>query len=151
MKIKCITLFDITKTNVGRRGAATREEFEKQRNARNQQINFETILQIISMRAQPENISAPKSVVIQKNDDRWGLQYTSNNKSLTAWEFNFDVYARDVFNDGLHKLGNLYHDSAGVPMIINLDETSSVPSQIVTQGELKNIHYEVIEDDDNEN
>ena len=139
MKIKCVTLFDITKTGASRRQIATKDA--------NQQINFETILQIISMRCQPENITSPKRIVIDKKDARWGEKYLVETQNILAWEFFFDVYHREVFNDGENKLGNLYSDSNEVPMIVNLDETSRLSSKINTSGELKNIHYEIIQDD----
>lgn len=143
MKIKCTTLYDITKTDVGRRQSVIRESSEQERALRNKQINYETLLQIISMRCQPENISTPKATEVKK-DKRWGTQYSSK---LNTWEFTFDVYAREVFNDGTDKLGNLYKDSVGVPMIVKLEETPGIATQISIEAEFKNIHYEIIEDD----
>lgn len=148
MKIKCVTLFDITKTGMGRRYSVTKETTPQEFKSRNQQINFETMLQIVGMRCQPENISTPKIVEIDSKDSRWGKKYNTAKSKTHAWEFTFDVYHKEVFNDGADKLGNLYKDSSGVPMIIKLDESQPLSSQINTDGDYKNIHYEILEDDE---
>lgn len=144
MKIRCSTLFDITKTGIGRRQSATKDASIIENKSRNQQINFETILQIISMRCQPENISNPQKNVVEK-DSRWGSEYSKD--KLCVWQFTFTTYHRDVFYDGIDKLGNLYKDSDGVPMITNLDESPTFLSKININGDHKNIHYEIVEDD----
>lgn len=148
MKIRCSTLFDITKTGIGRRQSATKDASINEYKSRNQQINFETLLQIIGMRCQPENITDPIKNITTVKDNRWGVQYNSSCNSV--WEFTFTTYHRDVFNDGKNKLGNLLLDSDGVPMLTNLDETQTLISQLNISGDYKNIHYEVIEDDSND-
>lgn len=147
MKIRCTTLFDITKTGVGRRQSATKEASLNENKHRSQQINFETLLQIIGMRCQPENISEPKKTTIDNKTTIFGSGYSKTKKELCIWEFTFTTYHRDVFNNGIDKLGNLYGDSDGVPMITNLEESATLSNQINTSGEFKNIHYEILEDD----
>lgn len=144
MKIRCSTLFDITKTGIGRRQSVTREASINENKSRNQQINFETILQIISMRCQPENITDPIKSTTTEKDKRWGVEYNGRND---VWEFTFTTYHKEVFNDGENKLGNLLLDSDGVPMLTNLNETKSLISQLNISGDYKNIHYEIVEDD----
>lgn len=144
MKIRCSTLFDITKTGIGRRQSVTREASINENKSRNQQINFETILQIISMRCQPENITDPNKITTTEKDKRWGVEYNGRND---VWEFTFTTYHKEVFNDGENKLGNLLLDSDGVPMLTNLNETKNLISQLNISGDYKNIHYEIVEDD----
>lgn len=145
MKIRCTTLFDITKTGVGRRQSATKEAFINENKCRSQQINFETLIQIVSMRCQPENITDPRRVTTELHDNRWGIKYHSTQNA--AWEFTFTTYHRDVFSNEISKLGNLLSDSEGVPMLTKLDETQALISRLITHGDYKNIHYEIVEDD----
>lgn len=147
MRIRCSTLFDITMTGVSRRHVATVDDVAKQLKQRNQQINLETILQIISMRCQPEEISNPDTVIVDLNSKIWGTEYHRSMKTIKIWTFEFSVHQRDVFFDGVDELGNLYADSNGVPMIVNLEESSRLAEQINTSKELKNIHFEILSND----
>lgn len=149
MRIRCHTLYDITKTNINsrRQGLETGIDpttFNKQRS---QQSNFETILQIIGMRSQPEDISeSTKYEITLTGDSSWGYVYTKNkSKKAAAWRFDFSVSHSNVFNNGIQELGNLIQDCAGVPMIVGLDETIKLSNQINTDDELRNIYFEVID------
>jgi hypothetical protein len=149
MKIKCYTLFDITKTNISNRRTSYNVQdstlYVKQRN---QQTNFETVLQIISMRSQPENITEPKKTLVSiRNDTRWGSQYTKQDNEVYIWSFSFTIHHSGVFNDGNNELGNLFSDCDGVPMLLRLDETVDQQSQINISLNLKNIHFEVERDE----
>jgi len=147
MRIRCSTLFDITKTGIGRRQAATIEDTIKYNKARSQQINFETILQIISMRCQPEQITDPQKTEIIPTEQYWGLLYCDIKSKIPQWEFTFVVEQKEVFFNGIHELGNLYSDADGVPMIIKLEECNKLQAQINISKELKNINFEVLEYD----
>jgi hypothetical protein len=147
MRIRCLTLFDITKTGIGRRQAATIEDTVKYNKARSQQINFETVLQIISMRCQPEQITDPQKTEIIPTEQYWGYLYCNAKQKIPQWEFRFVVEQKEVFFNGIHELGNLYSDADGVPMIIKLEEWDKLSTQINISTELKNIHFEVIEND----
>lgn len=139
MRIRCYTLFDITNTNINKRSYLT-DSFESQRK-RFQQINFETILQIISMRCQPENISIPKKESWIASDI-FGLDF--KNKKVFYWYFDFDVYHNGVFENQESKLGNLFLDSNDVPMIIKLEELEDIDNKINISLERKNIHFELL-------
>lgn len=130
---------------MGRRYSVTKETTQQEFKSRNQQINFETILQIVGMRCQPENITDPLRVTTELHDNRWGIKYHSTQNA--AWEFTFTTYHRDVFSNEISKLGNLLSDSEGVPMLTKLDETQALISRLITHGDYKNIHYEIVEDD----
>lgn len=128
MIVLCRTLFDITKTNVSNRRKTmdiVSSEIIKQRN---QQSNYETVIQVISLRALPENISEPK---VTKMVD----------KNVNCWEFQFEVLQNSVFNDGDNELGNLYTDCNGVPMIVGLDESKNL-TPILNKD---NIYFEIIQ------
>lgn len=65
IEIKCSTIFDITKTNISNRRQHLSEISDVNlTKMRSQQSNFETILQIVSLRSQPENISNPVKKII---------------------------------------------------------------------------------------
>lgn len=148
MKIKCITLFDITRTNVNSKRLTTTEidviTYNKQRA---QQSNFETILQVISMRSQPEDITDPvKEHIKFSKNNIWGSEYKNKKSLIPVWAFNFTVNHDEVFENNISKLGNLFDDCNGVPMIVNLEEWTGMEAQLNTSLQLKNIHFEVIND-----
>lgn len=141
MKIRCVTLFDITKTDLsGRRkhlSDAVPPELAKQRN---QQSNWETIVQVISLRCQPENITDPVCGV--NNGIKWGKLYGV--KTTKSWEFTFTVAQSAIFvNDG-DTLGNLKMDCTGVPMVVGLDEDAGLIKTLDIDPDNKNIHFEVV-------
>lgn len=136
MKIKCMTLFDITKTDVSNRRNQLYEGSTGK--DRNQQRNYETLLQIVGLRSQPEDITEPK---ILKGLDLWGSSYGS--KSRKSWCFSFTVSQKSIFSLDGDELGYLKQDCNGVPMIIGLDEDGGLLSTLNSFGEYKNIHFEV--------
>ena len=66
-KIRCYTLFNITKTGITNRRNSSKlgpdkdKEWEKLRNT---QCNFDTLIQVISLRSQPENITDPVQEIV---------------------------------------------------------------------------------------
>lgn len=140
MRIICKTLFDITQTNVNTRRTTPTGNINHERQ-RGQQSNFETLLQIISMRAQPENIQPPEKTM-ESLDGKWGNKYTNETK-VPVWTFSFDVVFGGVFDDGVSKLGYLYADCSNVPMIANLEEWAAAGSSLNSSAELRNVYFEV--------
>ncbi len=113
MKIQCQTLFDITATGVTGHYKPARMPFYDSRGqlinsmeswnlARNQQRNWETLTQLVSLRTQVD-INLP-----QRTEPRW--------------IFDFEVSTNDIFSDGADPLATLKLDCNGVPMLIGLDE-----------------------------
>lgn len=145
MKIRCITLFDITKTDVNsRRPSSVLDDPVIYNKRRNQQINFETILQIINMRSQPEDITTPVKIMeTLKNSTIWGTTYKSK-ELIPCWAFMFTISHDGVFNDGNSELGSLFKDCDGVPMITHLDEWPKLEAKLSVTVEYKNIHFELI-------
>ena len=146
-RIRCYTLFDITKTGIINRkppSNGTNEQLSIWEKTRNTQCNFDTILQVVSLRSQPENITEPQQEIVIFNDCDWfGFMY-DNEEGQIRWAFDFDIIHSSVFDDGLNKLGYLYSDCDSVPMIKVGTEWGKLPSFLDTSPELRNIYFEVI-------
>lgn len=141
MKIRCITLYDITQTGVNHR----RIKLDKNEGGiqASQQANFETVLQCIGIRGQPEEISNPKKD-FYKLTSIFGTKY-KNSGLIPMWSFTFTVLQNSVFQVGENELEGLYHDCQLVPMIINLEEWNKLSGTLDTTKEYKNIHFEIID------
>jgi hypothetical protein len=134
-KIACYTLFDITKTNVPNRSRPPDgADYKNWVYQRNSQINFDTIVQIISLRSQPENISVP--VQLEIKEDFFGL-----GKSTIGWMFNFEVRSLSVYSNGNDELAYLKQDVADVPMLICGTEFSNLTNVLSAEKPTKNIHF----------
>lgn len=151
MRIKCYTLYDITQTNVNFRKKNTEIVPADEMKKRSQQSNFETILQIINMRSQPEEISESELTVINIDDLKdfnFGYLYEkSYNKTINkinVWSFTFSVDHADVFNNGINDLGSLSDDCNQVPMILRLEETFKLSNQMNISDEQRNIYFEIL-------
>lgn len=134
MKILCKTLFDCTRTGVtGHYRPAqvpfvdqadqTIDSVEAWHRARNQQRNWETIMQIASLRAQ--------------------IMATSQTRKVdNIWEFSFEVETVGVYssNGDPQDLGGLLDECKGIPMVIGLNETVSESTLIPG----KNIWFDAI-------
>jgi hypothetical protein len=138
MKVMCETLFDCSATGVtgsfrasqipfrDRHGQAV-NNIDDWNRSRNQQRNLETILQVIGLRTQPEELSAPQCV-------------------QGMWQFTFEVANEDAFliagNTDPHAA--LYRDCAGVPMVTNLLESKTTQPMLCTSGADQNIWFRAI-------
>ena len=145
-RITCYTLFDITQTGVlNRSKPSVDQDMTDWTYKRNTQANFDTILQVISLRSQPESLSIPKKRLIKFDDfENFGFLFQQiENETYPMWEFSFDIQHHSVFNDGISELGALYNDCNGVPMILCGTEWEKLPSFLDTSEELKNIYFTV--------
>ena len=138
MKYKCSTRFDITATGVTGHFKQSRVPFtdragnkitdtDSWNRARNQQRNWETLLQIISLRTQPIDLTVP----VKKNAE---------------WEFEFDSESEGVFemHGNPDPLAGLKQDCEGVPMMLNLTEQPSLAPTITTSGDNQNIWFSTV-------
>ena len=145
--IKCYTLFDICFTGISKRNPPANLEEDKVKQwhvNRNRQINFDTIVQVISLRSQPEQISTvEKSVINLKDFQNFGFMYHDDGEQ-NCYVFNFSVPHKEVFEDGYSSLGALYQDCDGVPMIKLESDWDKLPSFLDSSPELRNIYFEVI-------
>lgn len=146
-KIKCHTLFNITQTGVTNRRKIEGDASDWQ-SKRNTQCNLDTILQVISLRAQPENITVPKKIDINLSEtEMFGFLIQSTNETVPAWTFEFEIAQHSVFQNHQSELGALYYDCEEVPMITNLGEIDSVSNFLDSSPELRNIYFEITENE----
>lgn len=134
--IEISTLFDITDTNVkhhykptlipfvSRNGENITDELSWQK-ARNQQRNWDTINQIISLRTLPENVTSPV-------------------RNKKQWQFEFSVNSIEQLETEENQLDLLKQDCENVPLIIGLDEENVKNSVLRTGGQDQNIWFKVI-------
>ena len=133
--IRCRTLFDITAT--GTRGGFRSlqpgqcddsgrviTDLAQWHSSRNQQRNWETLNQIISLRCLPHEIQRPRC------ENR-------------TWEFLFRVDSLAALSNE-QVLGALINDCADVPMILGLDEQPGMAPFLLSQGPKTNIWFEEI-------
>lgn len=143
MKIRCTTLYDITKTDVNyRRNKLDRKAEDDIKGS--QQSNYETILQCIGIRAQPEEITIPikkQSKLLKHFGTKYGIK-----EHIPQWSFYFTVNQSSVFLHNDDELGGLYEDCNQVPMIIGLEEWKGIQGLLNTTTEYKNIHFEIIDE-----
>lgn len=138
MKIVCRTLFDCSRTGVTGHFRPSEIPFvdaigQNVRNqtdwnhSRNQQRNWETVLQIISLRTQPIDITIP----VHK-DGVWEFEFKSESPGV------FEVYGNS------DPLAGLKTDCEGVPMMLNLREQPKLSPTITTSGQDQNIWFTAI-------
>jgi hypothetical protein len=136
MKILCRTLFDCTTTGVTGHMRTNDFPFEDAagqtvdnalawHRSRNQQRNYETLIQLISLRTQPMHVTATA-------------------QDQLHWQFWFETENENVYGPAHSVFENLLQDCAGVPMVTNLGEKQSINAVIETAGPRQNIWFEAI-------
>jgi hypothetical protein len=96
--------------------------------ARNQQANWETVNQVISLRTLPERISAPMA-----------------DSAAATWSFEFDVVDPGSIAHNNDPVGYLIADCNGVPMITGLGESSDNAAFLSSQDTAANIWFDVVQ------
>lgn len=133
MRILCRTLFDCSPTGVTGHYRASQVPFQDDAGntinnqhewmfARNQQRNWETLNQLISLRTQVFDVNP---VPGDKGE----------------WWFEFSVEHAEVYDTDL---AGLINECSGVPMLTGLTETRTTQYTLVTQGADQNIWFESI-------
>lgn len=143
-RITCYTLFDITNTGVINRSRPGEDQDpEVWLNNRNRQCNFDTILQVISLRSQPEVVNKPQKIQIRFDEfENFGFLYQQEkDETYPCWKFDFDIQHPSVFHNGITELGALYNDCDQVPMIHCGTEWEKLPSFLDSSPELRNIYF----------
>jgi hypothetical protein len=139
IRIKCTTRFDITETGIRNRAFRSNMPFQDKTGrtittqaewqlARNQQANWETVNQVISLRTLPERISTP-----------------TVDSAAGTWSFEFDVVDPSSISHYNNPVGYLTDDCNGVPMITGLGESVSNVALLSSQGTDTNIWFDVIQ------
>ena len=132
-RIRVTTQFDCTATGVtghfrtnvlpfNDREGQTVNDLETWTRSRNQQRNWETILQIIGLYTQAQDI-------------------TPTEHTEQGWVFEFSTDFDDVFSAQGDPLGLLKTACRGVPMFYNLDQTPK--TDMLESG--KNIEFEIVD------
>ena len=107
-RIEVTTHFDCTQTGTTSyrkiKAGTTTEQWDF---TRNQQRNFETILQCVSLRANPQDITDPVSFTTAEGDK--------------YWKFSFCISHDGSFSNGIDPTGLLKESATGVPMIVGLE------------------------------
>ena len=143
-RICCYTLFNITQTGVMNRSRPNENDVAEWLSKRNTQCNFDTILQVISLRSQPEVVKKPTKIKITIEDShRFGFLYQYDETSY-CWKFEFEIQHSSVFENGIQPLGALYRDCTRVPMIICNEQISDIPAFLDVSEELRTIYFELL-------
>lgn len=145
--IRCHTLFDITNTGIQNRrtpNTMTAEKTVEWEKDRSRQSNFDTIVQAISLRTQPEDITKPikKSATFDVTT-KYGFLF-ENEEDQPEWTFDFSINYYGVYNDGINELGLLHQDCDGIPIIKVGTEWDKLPDLLDVSPELRNIYFEVL-------
>lgn len=144
-KIKCHCLFDITPTGITGHQRQTSYPFTTKKGhvitdqnqmamARNQQRNWDTLLQLIGLRTQIFEISTPEII---KNGDI----FSSAPTDARVWCFDFEIEPQSQWSVDNDEFWVLKHDSEHTPMILGLTETALLEPWIVALGDSINIIY----------
>jgi len=95
--------------------------------SRNQQRNWETLTQILSLRTQLFLISEPMP-----------------DTSGTRWMFEFETESEGIYGPPDDPTQVLRADAAGVPMLLGLNNNPDLEAVLVTEGERQNIWFTTI-------
>lgn len=130
------TLVDITATGVTR-GTDDNEKL------RNQQRNWETVLQCIGLRTQPQHIQLPQVAIFEDiSIAEFGDFYTGTQK---VWAWSWAVEQDGIYDLDNRELVGLQHDFEQVPIVTVLDETARFMLPIFyPYGTIKNIYFKQV-------
>ena len=135
IEIRCGTRFDITRTDIRGHFPMNRLPFRDRagqwitdqmtwNRSRNQQLNLDTVMQIISLRVLPEDVTDP---VFQ--DDHWSFRFRVPMAAGVAW--------------GADPVGALRYDANGVPMV--QDPGQSRVTGLISYGADATIWFEILD------
>ena len=136
-RIKCLTLFDITATGITGHLKSSRIPFVDRagnkivdepswNRSRNQQRNWETLTQIVSLRTQIVEVTEPIKI------------------NGTTWMFEFGTETSAVFGSAEDPTSVLRSDAQGVPMLRQLGNRPDIEPFLITHGPAQNIWFEII-------
>tara|TARA_R110000796_G_scaffold45937_6_gene111124 strand:+ start:14429 stop:14854 length:426 start_codon:yes stop_codon:yes gene_type:complete len=130
----CYTLVDITQTGI------TRSSDSVVRKERNQQRNYETLVQTIGLRCQPVSIITPELLLNQDMSlYSFGTDFGGRN---SVWKMCFAIEHVDVFRQGDDPVGLLLEDVNQTPILTLLDETATLRTPIFsTRLDSKNTYF----------
>jgi hypothetical protein len=111
--------------------------------SRNQQRNWETVIQIIGLRAQPIYL---ENSVILLNESLALYDFGADfGPTGTVWTLVFGVEAANAYDSNNIPLQSLVDDFNDVPIISGLNETFSFQKSVfTTRNHMKNVYFEAI-------
>ena len=135
MKYICQTLFDITATGVTGHCKSARMPFQDRagqnindeqawNRSRNQQRNWETLTQILSLRTQLFLLTDPVPDL-----------------SGSRWMFEFETESDGIYGPDSDPVSVLRADANGVPMLRELNNDPDIENVLVTAGARQNIWF----------
>lgn len=128
------TLVDITATGAVR---GTDDELP-----RNQQRNWETVVQCMGLRAQPQHIQAPQVQSVDLDLLEFGDFYSGEQQ---VWIWTWAVEQTGVYDINEQPLTGLQRDFEQVPIVVGLEETARFMLPIFyPYGTIKNIYFKQI-------
>lgn len=126
------SLVDITETNVFR--YSTEQELE-----RNQQRNWETVMQLIGLRSQVLTHEHLDTVTADVTGYEFGNYYRGEHK---IWQFKFGVEFEHVYQLDTDPVGQLAVDFHHAPVVLSLTESAApILPLFYTTGKYKNIYF----------
>ena len=125
-KVECYCLFDITATGV------TQNRANGDQQARNQQRNWDTMMQLVGMRTQVFNVQGPETV---------SGEHSPFDCDGTVWKFSFEIEPEAQWLVDGDEFWILKQDSDGTPMITGLTESAGIDPVIQTSGPGANVIY----------
>lgn len=129
------SLVDITATGVTRSNDPDSIE-------RNQQRNWETVMQCMGLRTQPQNIQLPVASTESMSYCDFGDFYTGEQK---VWIWYWTVEREGIYDLIDKPLGGLQTDFEQVPIVTGLHETARFMLPIFyPYGTIKNIYFKQI-------
>ena len=147
-KVICYTLFDCTATGILNHAKVTQLPLTDKQGgiitdqaaltrARNQQRNWETLTQLISLRTQVIIYSEPQ-ILQDASVAMLGL----NRRSSKIWTFEFGSEFADIYDINGEPLAALTQDCDGVPLITGLSEgIENLEPVIKTTGAMINTKF----------
>jgi len=128
------SLIDITATGVIRRQDADAVD-------RNQQRNWETVVQCMGLRTQPHNIQVPSCIDTELDQLEFGDFYSGVQR---VWTWSWTVESSGVY-DIDRPLSGLLQDFEQVPVVTGLTETARFMLPIFyPYGSIKNVYFKEI-------
>ena len=129
------SLVDITSTGVSRGMDDTLE--------RNQQRNWETVLQCIGLRTQPHYVQEPvQSTFSDISIAEFGDFYTGEQR---GWYWQWAIEGEGIYDLSNRELAGLQQDFEQVPIITGLTETARFMLPIFyPYGTIKNIYFKQV-------
>lgn len=136
----CHTLFDISNADIDR--SKRLDLTARNERSKNQQRNWDTIVQVISLRAQPIVLRNPRFIDADLRFYSFGQQFSG---LARVWTFEFGIEAKGAFHIGENPVSGLMTDSAMVPMTVGLAETVTLdPACILVDDQLRNTYFQIV-------